>query len=178
MLYGYLNKYFPEVVEKIRSWQIYLTARYFALSEQEQHIVRWVGVVCAIGILYGFIWQPLAHRAEEAKQNYERQAELVRWIQSNEATFKALMPLVAASDGHLGRSIISIVTETAQTQGIALSRFEPKDQQVRVWLEQVSFNQLVDWLDQLNKAQHIQVAEIKIESQAANGLVNVTLVLK
>ena len=74
-------------------------------------------------------------------------------------------------------SVISVVTGSGRKSGVEIKRFEPSgNNKLRVWLENVPFNNLVNWLDSLEKAMIFQYRNRNRQS-GSTGLVNGRLTL-
>ena len=87
----------------------------------------------------------------------------------------------AAVGGGAGRSLLAVVDQTSkQSQlGSAVKRIQPDGQDlVRVSLEQASFDDLVLWLGDLQKAYGVSVVDAAIDRQSDAGRVNAHLTLK
>ena len=62
---------------------------------------------------------------------------------------------------------------------MSFKRYQPVgDSGLSLWLENSAFNQLVLWLERLEKRHGIRVDEISVERAAQDGVVNVRLVLQ
>jgi len=77
-----------------------------------------------------------------------------------------------------GASILTTVNSTAKVKNIQLKRFEPDGKtSLRIWLDQVNFNALIDWLELLETTRGIKVEQISID-RVNSGIVNARAVLQ
>lgn len=127
-------------------------------------------VVMGGGYLGG--WQPLSKQATQlTKQIHSLQTDL-DWMSQTSPKIMAKNPAAA-------QSLLSVVDKTARQAALErfIKRLEPDtENRVRLWLEQVEFATLMQWLSAL-KSQQIQVFSINLQRQEAAGIVNATLIL-
>lgn len=71
----------------------------------------------------------------------------------------------------------TLVTSSASSFGLTLSRVEPGEGGVRVSLQAADFTRLMQWLVQLESTSTLRVSEIRIDRQSA-GLVNARIGLR
>lgn len=154
------------------------------LSSRERWLVGSGGVLTLALVFYALIWQPFQNELQRLRQAVaEQRADLV-WMHQAALEAKRLRniqnnPRSLPSPG-TRRSLLIVVDQTARSAGLntALKRVEPQgNDKVRVWLEQVGFDQLIDWLDTLRREQAIQTANAAIERQAS-GRVDARLILQ
>ena len=80
-----------------------------------------------------------------------------------------------------GQSLLGIIDRTAKTGklGKSVKRVQPDGQtKARVWMENASFDSMVNWLEKLQRQQGIRIVTSVIEKQDEPGLVNARLVLE
>ena len=131
-----------------------------------------VGVII---ILYGFLL-PANRYAETSLSHYQQQKELLAWMQANEETARAKANQSSQAIDR-SQSLLTVASSTAKAQGISFKRFEPQgDNALRIWLDQVSFNDMLLWLNSLTEQQGIEIRQINIDRREA-GVVNTRLVL-
>jgi general secretion pathway protein M len=140
----------------------------------------------ALGLLTAFfmilvvvfgIWQPAYDYAVNAEKNRDRQRELLHWMNATESQARASAGN-QSSIKKSGRSLITLVSSTAQQAGIKPNKLQPEGtDEVSVWFDSVPFNNLVTWLETLQKKQGILVRQISLDRQEQAGIVNARLVL-
>jgi len=151
------------------------------LSSSERRTLTIAAVVLSILILYMMLWKPVFSSTEELRQQLTAEKETLNWMQVASQEVKALQDGSSVVSGRGGRSLLSIVDQAAKNNklGSALKRVEPKGaNEVRVRLEQASFNDVARWLSQLQNKYGIIVSTITIDRQDASGIANVNLMLK
>lgn len=150
---------------------------YYSLPEKDQKAVKLLGGFAAIMIVIFGLLLPAVSYSSDAQADYRENSATLAWMQANKH--------LVASGGSRGsrdpgQSLLGIANRSSKSFNINFKRYEPVgDSGLRLWLEQISFNNMILWLERLDKQFGIQVKEISVESQNNNnGLVTVRLVLQ
>ncbi|WP_206483218.1 type II secretion system protein M [Thalassotalea sp. G2M2-11] len=147
----------------MKAWWLQLNAR-------EQRLISALSAVVIVFILYSLIWQPLNTHIEKGEQKLDKRNELLAWVTSETARYQAAKgQLARPSSG----SISSIVNRSARSYDISIARIQPQNNDVQVWIDSVSFTQLLQWLAQLAEKEGIQVLNIDIAASERSGEVQV-----
>lgn len=153
-----------------------------SLQPRERLFVIGGAVAVALALLYALVWAPLdrRHKALEASVDaWERSLAEIRPLQGLQPT--------AATTGRPVASVqqtpVVIVDLTLRARGLdrALRRSQPTTGNgIRVEFENVAFDDLVLWLDDLGTQYAMQVASgsLSTSSQSGPGRVNATLTLE
>jgi len=140
------------------------------LNTREQRLVSVMSVLMSIFILYGLIWQPLTENIEKTTLKLERQQALLTWVTENTQRYQqAKRNARASSDA----SLSSIVNRTSSANNITITRMQPQGDDLQVWIDEISFNQLLTWLEQLAVSNGLQVKNIDLSSADQQGMVRV-----
>lgn len=140
------------------------------LNTREQRLVSVMSVLMSIFILYGLIWQPLTENIEKTALKLERQQALLTWVTENTQRYQqAKRNARASSDA----SLSSIVNRTSSANNITITRMQPQGDDLQVWIDEISFNQLLTWLEQLAVSNGLQVKNIDLSSADQQGMVRV-----
>jgi general secretion pathway protein M len=140
------------------------------LNTREQRLVSVMSVLMSIFILYGLIWQPLKENIEKTTLKLERQQALLTWVTENTQRYQqAKRNARASSDA----SLSSIVNRTSSANNITITRMQPQGDDLQVWIDEISFNQLLTWLEQLAVSNGLQVKNIDLSSADQQGMVRV-----
>jgi type II secretory pathway component PulM len=154
-----------------------------SLDSRERIFVLGGGVVVVIALLYAFIWAPLdnGHKA--------LQSSVVVWQRS----LDELRPLAGLQQAPPGttqtaqsqspRTPVVIVDQTLRARGLdrSLQRSQPTTSNgIRVEFENVAFDDLMLWLEDLSTqyAMHVASGSFSTSSQAGPGRINATLTLE
>lgn len=144
-------------------------------SEQRTILVM---LLLALPLLYwALFWDPLAASRARLRAQTAAQQETVLWLQQ-------IQPAAASTQqgGQRGlpanKSLLRLVDETLRARGMAASieRIEPgqTDSEVRIWLRDVSFDQMISWLTMMVQEHALSSRQLNVNqsSQQASGLIN------
>ena len=141
---------------------------WFGLELRERWILGLGALFVALILFYAIIWQPwhkaindMSARLPNLRTNVQwmrQQAEIVR----NGGVIKA-----NTSTKGVNESLLAILEKTARASNLdkSIQQITPgqNDQEVRVVLEDASFNQWVSWIDLLYKDYLITVKQVTAE---------------
>ncbi len=153
------------------------------LQVSERRILIIGAVALGLILPYFGIWQPMKNDVAELEKQVQEQQAVKRWMQQSSAEVQQLRGAgnsnsVRPQDG---RSLLAVVDQTAKRSGLGpgLKRLEPEGQaSVKVWLEQVAFDQMVAWLTSLEQKNGLAVDTITIDRQDMDGRVNARMTLE
>jgi len=152
------------------------------LSPRERQLIA-AGVAVIVFLIPLIVWLSLQGRIERLQGVVEQRQALDQWMQAaarEAAQLRGRMPRAGAHKAG-GQSLLALVDQTARQAGLhnALKRVEPdKESSVRVWFEGVAFDDMVRWLNNLNRSDGVGVDVVNVEKQPQSGIVNARLVLK
>ena len=155
--------------------------QYNALPHRDQKALLVLSVALGLAILYFMVWAPAHSFAKQEKANLTSAKELLSWVKVNESVARTLVSNTGKDLSKIldSQSLVSTVSANALKHKIKLKRFEPSgERKVRVWLEKVPFNNVIVWLKDLKSTYNIDVAQISIDKDDNDGLVNVRITLK
>jgi len=153
-----------------------------SLESRERLFVLGGAVAVTLALLYAFVWTPLdkGHRSlQSSVMDWERSlAELrpLRGVQTTTANSSR-----PAASGN--QTPVVIVDQTLRARGLdrSLRRSQPTTSNgIRVEFENVAFDDLVLWLNDLSSQYAMQVASgsLSTSAQAGPGRINATLTLE
>jgi len=153
-----------------------------SLESRERLFVLGGATAVALALLYAFVWTPLdkGHRSLQSSViDWERSlAELrpLRGVQTT--TTSSTRPAVSSN-----QTPVVIVDQTLRVRGLdrSLRRSQPTTSNgIRVEFENVAFDDLVLWLNDLSSQYAMQVAagSLSTSTQAGPGRINATLTLE
>lgn len=154
-----------------------LLANYYTLEQRDRLALNALGVFFAILFVYFGLWSPAYEYRQESLEYRDRQFTLLQYMRATEQRARTVesgsgQPAVA------GQNLLTRVSRTAQQHQIRPNRLQPEGEgSVSVWFDQVPFNDLIAWLEQLVVQQGIEVRQISIDREDRAGMVNVRLVL-
>ncbi len=151
-----------------------------SLNAREQRILMAAAAVLLVLAVYLFAWEPLVKERSRLQGSIEKLQADKTWMQQAASQVKKLR-----RDGAVARqpvsSLLGVINSTAKPvlKGAELKRVEEdRSAGVRVWIEQVAFDDLVIWLGDLKKRYGIDASSVSVERIAKPGRVNVRLILQ
>ncbi len=153
---------------------------FYNLPQRDQDALKYLSAAVVIVLIYLMIWLPVQNYTERAERAVERESETLAWIKQNEPAARELAARggSGSTSNLAGQSFLSAVGNSAKQFQIELRRFEPEgDRKMRVWLERVPFNQMLLWLDSLEKQFGVQVEQISVDRDDTPGVVTARLTL-
>lgn len=145
--------------------------RWLQLDLREQRLVIAMAAVVLFFILYSAVWAPLHNGIETAFKKNVRQQKLFTLVQEGTARYKSAVG--TSQSNNRNSSLSSLVNTTASRNQISISRMQPQGDDLQVWIEEVSFNNLLTWLEQLSVKEGISVKAIDITHAQQAGVVKV-----
>lgn len=154
-----------------------LQSRFEALAPRERLMVAIAGVVVLVTLLYLLVWEPLV----KAHHGRAEALDAARALAGRIETAAALVQRGAGGTRvDRSTSLLAAVDQTSRspTLGKAPSRLQPEgDREVKVWLEDVAFDNLLRWLAELETRYGIGASSAEIERGSAPGTVSARLTL-
>jgi general secretion pathway protein M len=152
------------------------------LQASERRILILGAVALLLILPYFVFWLPLQDSVISLRKDVDEQRAVQHWMQQAAAEVKQLQRSgTGTAKPRVGRSLLALVDQTAKLGklGAGLKRLEPEGQtSVKVWLEQVSFDDMVRWLTSLEQQYSLSVSTITIDRQDTPGRVNARMTLE
>lgn len=154
-----------------------LVTRYRSLSERDQKLLQLLAVFILCVAVFVVLLQPAKNYMDEAQRDYINETETFSWMQARKSQFASGDAEVLAQRGD--QSLLSLASNTAKAFGMSFRRFEPVDDDaLRLWIDNVNFNDIVQWIEVLDQSYNITLREISVDQSAQTGLVVAKLVLQ
>ncbi len=147
------------------------------LQPRERMLVGAAAVAVAILFVDMAIWRPAAH----ARSANAARLDDARQVAEQLERAAGLVPHTNAGAQASGGSLMAIVDEASKSGELSkpLTRMSPDgDTQLRVWIEDVTFDSLTHWMYSLQTRYGVRVDSVDIEQQPTPGTVNARLTLK
>lgn len=141
------------------------------LNLREQRLVGSLVLVGIVFLLYSSIWQPLNENLAKAEKKIVRQQALLSWVNENTARYQLAQK--NGGDNQSKGSISSIVNRSANQFQLTITRMQPQGDELQVWLDEVSYSQLLFWLAHLASQEGLQVKAIDLTKSEQTGVVQV-----
>ncbi|WP_404362925.1 type II secretion system protein GspM [Marinobacter sp.] len=158
-------------------------AQFDQLPRRDQQALTVMAIALLVGVLYFAVWRPVTAFHTEALADHEQARSLVSWMESNRNAIEQLAenrPSARnASQISDSRALMSAVTSSAGEAGIKLQRFEPSGENaIRLWLEDVPFNSVAAWLEQLTDEYGIVIDQAALDRADKPGMISARLTLQ
>lgn len=141
------------------------------LAPREQALLKVGSVILIIAGFYGLVWAPMNASIERETKLLAQQQALSTWVVQQQAKvlqFRRQGPGKATLKG----SLVQAVNQTARASNITLTRMQPNNDEVQVWIDEVGFNPLMKWLGSLDTT-GVRVLQVDITEAGAPGNVKV-----
>ena len=152
--------------------------RYDSLANNERLIVNIVALLVILAVIFLLLIAPAQQSVANAQIKLTGQQNLLNWMKENEGVARQ----AAGGKGAVTRTdqpLQSLVTSTAGASGVAIKRYENESEtKLRVWLENVPFDNTARWLEQLENHYGLTIVNISIDAEKEPGLVTAKLVLQ
>lgn len=138
------------------------------LAQREQQLLLLCVPVLLLGAFYWLLWQPL-HQAQA------RNAVAIQQVQQQLQALQQAAPLLqgAAVTARSGGSLSQIISTSARSFNIRVSRMQPQNEQLQLVLEDVAFEQLLPWLHQLYYQNGVRLVQVDVAATDKAGIVRV-----
>ena len=144
-----------------------------ARSQREQRGILITSIVLILAIIYFGLLSPLSTRIADSEKALNNEQELASWVSGKVSAIKSLK-----KSGNQAASVSNLplnqaITTSVNSFKLEIVRLQPQDNELQVWLQPMSFNTLLQWLDELEKRYGIQVKFIEVAKGATQGMVEV-----
>jgi len=148
--------------------------RWEDLQFREKIAVVGGAIALTLALLYLLMQPLLSKRARLRDEVASRQADLV-WMQNSAAE---IIRSGGTAQKLAATSPLKLIDQTVRANNLAgqLKRLEPgTGSEIKVWMEDVVYVDLIHWLRQLTSEGQITIASLTVEKSGAPGLVNARL---
>lgn len=158
----------------MKAWWETLSARERLL------VIGGLGLTLAL-LGYALVWEPFRTSHRQLQQRVaEQRADLI-WMRQAAREVKRLSGNAGTSLTRDGRSLLTLVDQTARAAGLAsaLKRVAPQgEDKLSAQLDGVEFDKLIPWLGMLEHDHRIAIINLSIDRANATGLVNARVILR
>ncbi|MDB2355677.1 type II secretion system protein M [Pseudoalteromonas sp.] len=141
-----------------------------SLKDQEQQLVMVAGGIFVVFVLVMGIFRPLNSAIAQAQADHIKQQELLTWVDSSIVKLKAAGSRSISNNKNLSQ----IVNATRGRFDITISKMQPSDNSLRLTIDSVQFNKLVEWLDEMVNKEGVQIENLDLSRDDKQGYVRVS----
>jgi general secretion pathway protein M len=145
---------------------------YYGRESNERMIIAGVAVLVVVSLAWVLVWQPVAEWRALEQNRFQNAQRLFDTIKANEVQLRR----ANTPANNARRSLIPIINKAANAHELKLNRLQPESNGViSVLLQQQSFNQIIQWVAQLEENNDVTVEQANFDSQDAPGYVNANI---
>lgn len=141
------------------------------LSEREQRLVLLVAAFMAILLFYLLVWSPLNQSIQRNQTAIENQKELLSWVQQHANRIIQLKQSGGSAAGFSG-SLTQAVNLSANQNDIMITRMQPQNDQLQVWVDEADFNNVLNWLEAI-EGQGIVIMDADFSQTSTPGQIRI-----
>ncbi len=148
--------------------------RWQQMAPRERLLVGIAAGVVALMLGFLLIWQPLFGSTARLREEVAGQRELLQWLHAVEPEVQRLRGERSVPGTARGGSLMSLVDQTSNASGLKsfVTRIQPEgDKEVRVWLEQAPYDEVMRWLITLELDAGVRIVEFNVSRGPSPGLV-------
>ena len=149
--------------------------RWSQLAPREQNLLKGLGAVLVVALIYFAIWQPTYHAQQLAERRVEGQQQQLLWLREQVARYQALSATQAQSE--VSGSLSQRVNEAAANNKIQIARMQPQNNGLVISVDETSYQQAMSWLYALEQTYQLQVSTLDLARLDEPGKVRVRQVL-
>lgn len=116
------------------------------------------------------IWSPIHTAVDTQKAALVAEKQTLTWV--NEQASRAQVLRQSTTRTSYQGSLTQLVNQTTRSAGIPVSRMQPQGEELQVWIDQVAFNQLMMWLENLEK-KGVVIIQSDVSQVDTSGFVQV-----
>ena len=149
---------------------------YENLQARERLMVTGAGLLVIVTLFYLLLWEPLYDGLEMEQQKLKNQQNIIGWMQQAAVEARGLRASgVRTSNRNRNTPVSLAVEQTIGNSGLKskLAKLESSGKDsARVRLNQVSFNQMIIWINNLESSYGISTSSLSIDRTDKAGIVN------
>lgn len=148
-------------MQQLHSW-------WLSLQKREQQLLLGAGVTLVIAAFYWLLWAPLHLSYQTQQQQLQQLSQQLLQVRS--------YPLISTQTKVQG-SLTDLISSSARSHKIQVSRMQPQNDQMQVMLNDISFDQLLAWLHELQYQHNVSIVQLDLAVADAPGMVRVRRLL-
>lgn len=150
------------------------------LQSRERHTLLGGAIALALILIYVLVIDPFQQGLERLQKSVDNQETVLAWMQQASAEIKQLRRNNPGNQDVSGRSLMSLIDSSARSTGLsgAIKQIKPEGQGVKVRLEQVGFDDMLRWFEQLSSKHGVRVDGLVMERLPQPGRVNASVTLE
>lgn len=148
-----------------------LLAKFQQLSDREKVLVSVAGVLVMVFVFYFIVWAPMNDALAAQRKSMQTNQTDLAWIKQS-ANRAVQLRTGTGVTGNFTGSLPQAVNQTASRVNIAISRMQPQGEELKVWVDQAPFNDVLSWLQSL-ESQGVRIINVDLAEANSPGMVKV-----
>ncbi|MDF1763185.1 MAG: type II secretion system protein M [Oleibacter sp.] len=148
-------------VGQAKDWYQHLPAR-------DQLVVRFIGVLLLIALLFMVFVAPLIKDHRELQATLDKKIDFYELLAENGVLYAS-----GGKGSANGRPLLALVNAEARKGNVTLTRFEQDGADLRVWVDDVGFDDVIAWIETLSRQYGVVTSQITIDRDDKVGRVDV-----
>ncbi|WJG09304.1 type II secretion system protein M [Aliiglaciecola sp. LCG003] len=145
--------------------------KYHQLTDREKILVVTSVVLIVIVLFYLLVWSPINSALATHQKTVEGKRDDMAWIEKNSNRAIQLRGSGGSKSVFTG-SLPQAVNQSASRINIAISRMQPQGDELKVWVDQAPFNDVISWLQSMENS-GIKIINVDLSEANAPGMVKV-----
>ena len=153
---------------------------YYNLNTRERYMVLTMIIAIAVFVPYQFIWTPFVEGLEESEQRVTKQRVQYQEMQQVSAELKQLRGGAGIATRTGKQFLFGAINNAARKFGLAnaVNVKGDSNDRVRVLMENVPFDNVLRWLDELQHRQGLTIVTINVDQVGSIGMVKANVLLE
>ncbi|QEP44822.1 type II secretion system protein M [Ectothiorhodospiraceae bacterium BW-2] len=150
-----------------------------SLQSREQWLIMLGGGVLLMLLLYLVLWEPVVKESQQLEQSVINLERDLAWMAQAAEVVQQLQQRATEQGGAGSQPLLTIVDRTLKQfqLGDNIERVQPEGSRVQIRLKEAAFDQVLSWIDQLDKRHNLTIDSLVVERSDALGRVNTRLVV-
>ncbi|MAS25458.1 MAG: hypothetical protein CMI03_04395 [Oceanospirillaceae bacterium] len=163
-----------QLEEQVKGSSLWQTGAhwYLALPPRDQLVVKGVSLLLLVALVFVIVYAPLLKGRKGAEAALQKNLAVYNQLASNAGRFGS-----SAAAATSGGSLLSVVTRQAKASGLSLSRYEQDGQGLRIWLDDVSFDDAMTMLEALQSSAGVVANQVNVDKADRPGVVDIRATL-
>ncbi|MGA1677003.1 MAG: type II secretion system protein GspM [Pseudomonadales bacterium] len=163
----------------VRSFMSSVPGRWYLSKEpRDQRILQILALAFLLTLVWLGVWKPIQDWKLVEQNRLGNAQGTVDWMRTNEMRAREVSQ-ARQGEGASGRALLPLVTRSAESAGIALTRVQPDAEgSVSIILQDQSFNEVVRWLHQIEQNNGVTIERGAFDATTASGRINAQIRLR
>lgn len=138
---------------------------------REQQLVGTCGGFLLLAVLYWGIWTPIVNAESDAERGLLSQQNTLSFVKQTANKITGLKQ--SDKKTNFSGSLTTAVNHSAGMFGLEITRLQPQGDKVQIWMDDVPFDVLLGYLNELVQVKGISLDSIDLAESDLPGLVKV-----